>query len=212
MDGMTLVEIGCGRGGGLNYLVNELKPEKTFGIDISEANIQFCKKSFDTSNRNVEFIVGDAQNLQNIKQLEDGMADFVVNIESAHCYADLDAFFAGVARILKQNGTFLFADFKSTDGMAQLQDQLTKHFEIVKQTDIKKNVVSAMTFNSDRQNKVIQNNYQWFVRYFMENMGGVKHSHMFNQISGDNMQYFAFQLRKREALRTDALHGATKAL
>jgi cyclopropane fatty-acyl-phospholipid synthase-like methyltransferase len=48
MQGKTLVEIGCGRGGGLNYVVQELKPEKTFGIDISEANIQFCKKTFDT--------------------------------------------------------------------------------------------------------------------------------------------------------------------
>ena len=60
MQGKTFVEIGCGRGGGLSYVVQELKPEKTFGIDISESNIQFCKKTFDYSNRNIEFIVGDA--------------------------------------------------------------------------------------------------------------------------------------------------------
>ena len=35
MDGKTLVEIGCGRGGGLNYIVNELNPEKALGVDIS---------------------------------------------------------------------------------------------------------------------------------------------------------------------------------
>ena len=36
MEGKFFLEIGCGRGGGLNYIVKELQPEKTFGIDLSE--------------------------------------------------------------------------------------------------------------------------------------------------------------------------------
>lgn len=35
----TLVDVSCGRGGGLNYLVNELKPQIAYGIDICPHNI-----------------------------------------------------------------------------------------------------------------------------------------------------------------------------
>jgi len=46
LEGKTLVELGCGRGGGLDYLVKNLRPAKAFGIDLSDENINFCKKTF----------------------------------------------------------------------------------------------------------------------------------------------------------------------
>lgn len=35
MEGKTLVDVGCGRGGGLNYLAQVLKPLYAIGIDLS---------------------------------------------------------------------------------------------------------------------------------------------------------------------------------
>ncbi len=36
LDKKTIVEVGCGRGGGLNYISTYLNPEKCIGVDFSE--------------------------------------------------------------------------------------------------------------------------------------------------------------------------------
>jgi hypothetical protein len=126
-----------------------------------------------------------------------------LSIESAHCYADWDSFFQGVSRILKEDGTFIFVDFKLTGGIVQVQEQLTKYFDIVKHQDIKEHVVRAMTSNSDKASKVIEGNYPWHLRYFLQNMSGVKNSYFFNQMSSKDSQYFCYQLRKRTVLKED---------
>ena len=35
MEGKTLLETGCGRGGGLNYLADVLKPQYAIGVDMT---------------------------------------------------------------------------------------------------------------------------------------------------------------------------------
>jgi hypothetical protein len=40
LNGKTLVDVSSGRGGGLNYLVNELKPQQAYGIDVCPHNIE----------------------------------------------------------------------------------------------------------------------------------------------------------------------------
>lgn len=39
----SLLEIGCGRGGGLRYVIDEFHPNLVTGIDISSENIKYCK-------------------------------------------------------------------------------------------------------------------------------------------------------------------------
>ena len=40
------------------------------------------------------------------------MADVVMNIESSHCYPNIEEFFKGVHFMLKDNGVFVYADFR----------------------------------------------------------------------------------------------------
>ena len=40
LKGKTLVDVSSGRGGGLNYLVNELKPKMAYGVDVCPNNIE----------------------------------------------------------------------------------------------------------------------------------------------------------------------------
>jgi tRNA G46 methylase TrmB len=35
MEGKTLLETGCGRGGGLNFLAKKLKPQYAIGVDMT---------------------------------------------------------------------------------------------------------------------------------------------------------------------------------
>lgn len=39
MENKTVLETGCGRGGGLNYLANTLKPQYAIGIDFSRTQV-----------------------------------------------------------------------------------------------------------------------------------------------------------------------------
>ena len=46
---------------------------------------------------NLTFVQGDAEKLP----FEDHMFDTVINVESSHCYGNMDAFVKEVARVLK---------------------------------------------------------------------------------------------------------------
>ena len=39
MEGKTLLETGCGRGGGLDYLAIKLKPQYAIGVDMSPTQV-----------------------------------------------------------------------------------------------------------------------------------------------------------------------------
>ena len=41
MENKTLLETGVGRGGGLNYLANTLKPQYAIGLDFSRTQVPF---------------------------------------------------------------------------------------------------------------------------------------------------------------------------
>ena len=67
--------------------------------------------------------------------------DVVVNIESSHCYTNMDAFFYGVNLLLSDDGVFIFADFRPQCEIAHLEHILTSHFEIKRKEDIRRHVL-----------------------------------------------------------------------
>ena len=52
---LTLLDIGCGRGGGLNILKKYLKLKKAYGCDINDMAIEYCKKSYKDFEIRAEF-------------------------------------------------------------------------------------------------------------------------------------------------------------
>jgi ubiquinone/menaquinone biosynthesis C-methylase UbiE len=101
-----IVEIGCGRGGGLAYIAKYYSPDSLKGIDLSSSAINYSKKNNKFSN--VSFQQGDAQKIP----LSDNSCDVVINVESSHRYLEMDLFMSEVIRILKRGGYFLFTDFR----------------------------------------------------------------------------------------------------
>jgi cyclopropane fatty-acyl-phospholipid synthase-like methyltransferase len=53
-EGKSIVEVGCGRGGGLNYISTYLNAAKCIGVDFSETQINFCKKTY-SNNPKIQF-------------------------------------------------------------------------------------------------------------------------------------------------------------
>jgi SAM-dependent methyltransferase len=143
LEDMTIVELGCRKGGGLAYLNQIAEPERAIGVDTDERNIEFCKANY-RSHKNLEFLTGDGKNLKHLlKGQGSKLVDVVLSIESSHEDEDLKNHFDQVAKILKPRGWFLYADVKEVNSLTDLESLFNDHFEIVKSEDIKIKVLQA---------------------------------------------------------------------
>lgn len=106
-NGLKILDIGCGRGG-FSKIYETMGFSEIHGCDLTIENIKFAKRVFNSA----EFKVCDATNLLNC--YKENYFDIVTNVESSHCYRDKDAFFAGVKKILKPSGVFIYADINPT--------------------------------------------------------------------------------------------------
>src|SRR6478672_830905 len=94
LNGRTIVEIGCGRGGN-SALVAEKFSGQVIGIDMSSEAIAFCSRAH--AKHGIDFKVGDALKLP----LADESCDAVLNVESSHSYGNLPKFLNEVRRICR---------------------------------------------------------------------------------------------------------------
>lgn len=101
-----LVEIGCGRGGGLSFVHRHFKPKSSTGIDLNDRAMKFASSFYKLNGLN--FKQGNAQDIP----LEDKSCDVVLNVESSHRYPDFPKFLSEVSRILKKDGHFIITDFR----------------------------------------------------------------------------------------------------
>ncbi len=72
-------------------------------------------------------------------------ADFILNIESSHCYPSLEDFFQAVSHVLKNDGTFFYADFRfAGPDFQKVKDLIDRYFTVVKYEDIHRGVYQSM--------------------------------------------------------------------
>jgi len=96
-----LLEVCCGRGGGLAYLHGTLSPEVTIGIDRSLAAIRHGRNG----NAEIVHLQGHALQLP----LPGESVDLAVNVEALVDVPRLP-FLAEICRVLSENGIFAVAD------------------------------------------------------------------------------------------------------
>jgi len=104
LEGKTVLEVGCGRGGNCSYIARYENASRVLGIDRCTPSIAFCSRMHRIPN--VRFIVGSAERLP----VRDASIDVILNLESAHCYERFDVFLSEVRRVLRPGGLFRFAD------------------------------------------------------------------------------------------------------
>jgi len=207
LRGKTFIEVGCGRGGCFRYIVDEYEPARAIGVDISLENVNFCKvkqveaESFTQGKykpqaTDVNFVLGDSQALSELFQ--DDSADVIMNIESSHCYGNLEAFFQGVCSVLKEDGIFVFADFRSKGAdMDRTVNLINRYFTIVKHEDIRRGVLQAMNLQDDIKKEEIAK-LPWYQRKIASSFAGAKGSFMYEQFATQNRTYFGYALRKKQ--------------
>lgn len=106
ITGKRVLDVGSGRGGGAAHLHRNFFPRETVGCDIAQQAIRFCERVHGAIT-GLSFVRADARALP----FADAEFDVITNVESAHCYPDIPAFFREAYRVLRPGGAFLFADF-----------------------------------------------------------------------------------------------------
>ena len=192
LTGADIIEIGCGRGGGVDYIQRYLKPDQTIGIDLSAKAVTFCNKYYDVAG--LSFQRGNAEDLD----FPDSSFDAVVNIESSICYQYVEKFFSEVERILKPGGHFLYADLRNRENIENWESQLAEmDLEILSQKNITPNVLAALDLDNDRKHALIKRYAPRILHKLFNEFAGVKGSRFFyTAFQNGDKEYRSYLFRK----------------
>ena len=193
LEGRCLVEVGSGRGGGARYLARAHQPSRCIGVDFSKRAVELCRKTH-RDVANLSFVVGDAEDLP----LDDASCDVVINVESSHCYGDVDKFFAEVTRVLRPAGHFACADFRSAAEMQELTAKLEAlpGCRLIKSVDITDRVVAALASDDVRKRQLIEEIVTPRLRHLFGEFAGLSGGRMFTSLQQRETVYHRFLLQK----------------
>ncbi|RZK48697.1 MAG: class I SAM-dependent methyltransferase [Pedobacter sp.] len=185
-----ILEVGCGRGGGCEFLL-KYHPLQVTGLDFSNQAIQFCKSNYQAKNLNFE--VGNAEALP----FPDASFDIIFNIESSHCYGNRDQFFKEVIRCLKPNGYFLYADFMGTIHFPKREAQLKlRGFKVLNQSDITPHVLKSMDLSIPYKESILKQVPLKIVRNALVDFVGLPGSDIYQKLKANQSIYFSFVCQK----------------
>lgn len=187
----AVLEIGCGRGGGAAFLHRHAKPAAMTGIDFSAQAIALCNERYKRDG--LTFLVGDAEKLP----FADASFDFVVNVESSHCYGSMPAFLSEVRRVLKPGGRFLCADFRDDDKITVWREQMiASGLKITNEREITPNVLAALDADNDRKLALMQKILPKSLYSSFSDFAAVKGSVVYEHFRKGEMRYWHFELMK----------------
>jgi ubiquinone/menaquinone biosynthesis C-methylase UbiE len=136
----NLLDIGCGRGGGLSAYRDYFKFDSLTGIDINKNQIDFCKRV----HQSINFIEGSAEELP----FKNNTFDIITSVESESYYFWYKEFVNEVYRTLVPGGLFLCTDvFYGNRVNEVIFHFINNNFELVLHADITANVRSACAIN-----------------------------------------------------------------
>tara|TARA_R110002072_G_scaffold162687_3_gene314839 strand:- start:29233 stop:30084 length:852 start_codon:yes stop_codon:yes gene_type:complete len=193
LEGKDVVEVGSGRGGGARYFARTHRPKHVVGVDFSKSAVKLCRQTHGDV-ANLEFVAGDAEALP----LEDASCDVLINVESSHCYGDVDKFFAEAMRVLRSAGHFALADFRSPDEMKELAEKLAAlpGSRLLESVDITERVVAALQTDDARKRQLIEEIITPRLRSMFGEFAGLRGGRMFTSLQAREMVYHRFLLQK----------------
>ena len=192
LDGLKLLEVGCGRGGGASYIARYLKPASVAGMDLCPQAVSLCKQ-LHSDVSNLTFQEGDAEAMP----FEDESFDVVLNVESSHCYPHMDKFLTELRRVLRPGGRFLFCDLRLGGTLPNLEKQLAdSDLKIIQQTDITPNIVEALDRINERKEKAIEQSVPWYVRSAFRDFAATKGTIAYEAFRTGSGSYISCMMEK----------------
>lgn len=150
--GARVLEVGSGRGGGSSYFCRYHEPSEVVGVDYSGSAVRLAGR-LHAGVKGLRFVEGDAEALP----FDDESFDVVINVESSHCYANMDAFLGEVRRVLKPGGRFGWVDIRGAGMVAGTEAAFSRcGLDLVAAEDFSQNVAQSMVASHDRKEALIQ--------------------------------------------------------
>ena len=194
--GLKLLEVSCGRGGGLNALLSETTEIDATGLDVAHSAVEFCRKTYGESDR-LRFVQGSALELP----FPDASFDAVLNVEASNDYPDRALFFREVARVLKPDGILLYADTMKQGRRQGMEHELASAGFQAEFRDITSNVAEACRLDSPRRREVIRKHAPVLGRLLLK-----RQLHNYAAVEGSS-KFDAFVQGRRTYLMTAATKG-----
>lgn len=187
-----ILEVGSGRGGGSSFVSRYHHPKSITGLDYSSSAIKLSNELHGNVD-NLFFKLGDAENLP----FKDNTFDAVINVESSHCYGNMERFLNEVSRVLKPGGYFGWVDLRAKDmveetGFAFEKSKLT----CIHNKTITPEVIDALDDIHDVKMKMINNHVPKFLRSAFTDFAGAKNSKIYNSFKSGNAVYLSKVLKK----------------
>ena len=191
IEGKEVLEVGCGRGGGAEYITRYYKPSRMIGMDLSPSGTEFCCDQYDLEG--LSFEVGDAESLP----YPDQSFDVVINVESSHCYGCVEAFFDQVHRVLRDGGYFLLTDFRRTEDITELRRALEiSGLEMVRERNITPEILNALDQEMPRKTALIKDMVPKHLERFSHQFAGSPGSKIYDRFRTGETVYLSFVLQK----------------
>lgn len=193
LKGKKVLEVGCGRGAGAFFLAKTFSPEEIKGVDLSSENITVANKLY--QHHNLSYLQGDSENLP----FADNSFDVIINVESSHCYGSMTKFMQEVARVLKPNGIFSWADLRPIGDLNKLNISFTKSgLKEIKRKEITANVIRALELVNDTKQNLINTNVPKFLRQAVAEFAGMKEGKIYNGFVKGEIIYLSCVFTKVE--------------
>ncbi|MDD2741851.1 MAG: class I SAM-dependent methyltransferase [Rhodocyclaceae bacterium] len=190
LAGKQVLEVGSGRGGGASWVARHYQPASMTGLDFSPTAIDSSKK-WHAKVPNLQFIEGDAENLP----FPDASFDIVINVESSHCYGDMNRFVQEVARVLRPGGQFGWVDMRSPRMMQGTQRAFDNSgLQIVEEDQLNEGVVRALNAAETRKAEII--GQAKFATAAMRQFAGAKGSALYKALGNNDVLYLLKIFRK----------------
>jgi SAM-dependent methyltransferase len=187
-----VLEIGCGRGGGCAFIKRYYEAKHVIGVDYNQRAIQFCCRKFHLPG--LEFLSGDAESLP----FKTERFDFVLCVESSHCFFSVSRFLNEVFRVLKKDGYFLLADFRIADQLPLLEQKLLDaRFQILRREQLNDHIVKALELDSARKDGIIDEMIPGLLRNIVREFAGIQGKrNTYGKLKSGEKVYFYYVLKR----------------
>ena len=192
LRGRDLVEVGCGRGGGLSYIMRTYGPASAVGVDLEAGAVRFCRRQY--RQPGLRFVQGDAHALP----LRDASCDVLLSLESSHRYERMGRFLAEVRRVLRPRGRLLLADFRDRTELPALERDLRACGLLPRsEEDITDGVVAALRRDDARRRRLVRQMIPWIARRPALDFAGAVGTRTFAQLARHALVYRQYVLEKK---------------
>ena len=204
LAGRDVLEVGCGRGGGAAFVLEQFHPRSVTGLDLSKAAIARCRAEHAAPG--LTFVAGDAERLP----FAAGAFDAVLSVESSHCYPDVPRFLAEAARVLRPGGVLLIADFRHTVLPEGAEDALVRQedvaclraqiaaagFRVLEEEDVTANVLEALRLDTPNRRARLERGVPRPLRQHALAFAAVEGGAMYRAYEQGQWTYLRFALQR----------------